>query len=1002
MTKNHKSARWRRIFVCCLFFLSVSLTLSAQDLLVSGQVSDGQLPISGANVIIKNTTNGVVTDFDGHYTITTRPTDTLQISYLGYTTLTIPIQNRSTINVILKEDATALGEVQINAGYYTTTDREKTGSIARITAKDIELQPVNNPLGAMQGYMSGVNIVQNTGVPGGGYEIQIRGKNFINGGTDPLFIVDGVPYGGGSLGAPELSVEINGGNISPLNAIDMANIESIEVLKDADATAIYGSRGANGVVLITTKGGHSGKLKTQVKVSSSLGRVTHFLDLMGTDQYLEVRREGIINDGFEGYLNNSAFDFAWPDLKLWNQNRYTNWQKKLIGNTAFRNLATISLSGGSEQTQFISGGSYQKETTVFPGESRYKKISAYNKLRHHSADDRFKTVLSINYTHEDNNLPRADLTTKAYSLPPNAPELYNDEGEINWENNSWDNPIASLQEKYDVQISTLMANANILYGLGAGLSFKTGLGYTNYRLDSHRILPNTARNPNFGFTPETYSSINTNQSIRTSWIVEPQLSWDHSFGKTQLNILIGSTFQEQNTSQLVLRAKGFPNNSLIYNLAAANTLETLRDVDGRYNYTALFSRININYDGTYIINLTGRRDGSSRFGPGKRFGNFWAVGAAWIFSNESLIKNVKFLSFGKLRGSYGTTGSDNVGDYMYLNTYKVTGKDYDDTTIIDPTGIFNPLFGWETNKKMEVALELGLFNDRLSLNTSWYRNRSSNQLIGIPLAATTGFSSMTGNFDATVENRGWEFDFQTVNFKTPNFKWTTVFNFSLPKNKLIDFPGLESSTFSNRYIIGKPLTIVRLYHSLGVNPQTGLYEFEDYNEDGEIRSLDDKQWIEDLAPEFFGGFGNTLTYKNFSIDFFFQFKKQKAYNLFRGNPSPGFMKNMPSLLFERWRNVGDIAPVMKSTAALRSVGPTKGYFSDSNAAVSDASYIRLRNITLTYKLPSTLTGGLNANVYIQGQNLLTITDYDGPDPEQQSQIILPPLRQITLGVLLNF
>jgi len=1000
MTKNHNLCRRPRIYACCLFFLNLSLTLSAQNLPVSGQVTDGQLPISGANVIIKNSNTGVVSDFDGRYTITTKPTDSLQISYLGYTTLTIPIQNRNTINIILQEDATALGEVQINAGYYTTTDREKTGSIARITAKEIEKQPVNNPLGAMQGYLSGVNIVQNTGVPGGGYAIQIRGKNFINGGTDPLFIIDGVPFSSQSLGSNSVSSQITGGNTSPLNAMNPNDIASIEVLKDGDATAIYGSRGANGVVLITTKKGKAGKTEFKANITSSVGRVSHFLDLMNTEQYLETRKEGIINDGYEALLNNPAYDYVWPDVKSWDKNRYTDWQKELIGGSAYRNNAQLSVLGGNAGTRFLISGSYQKETTVFPGDANYKKGTVFSSLNHRSSDNRFSIDFSTTYSNEKNILPRSDFTSLAYSLEPNAPELYDQEGNLNWENNSWNNPLASLKEQYEASSSTLFFNSLISFQLLPNLELKSNLGYNNYSLNSYKTLPSSSRNPKFGFTPESYSSLTTNDSERQSWIVEPQLHWRKQWEMTTIDALIGTSFQQETSRQFVQNGTGFPSDNLLLNLTAANILKVLQDDNSKYNYNAIFGRLNLTHLGKYIMNLTGRRDGSSRFGPGKQFGNFGAVGIAWLFSEEAFLNKNSLLSFGKLRGSYGVTGSDNIGDYKFLDTYNITGLDYNGITVIEPTGIFNPLFGWESNRKLELALELGFFEERLFINTSWYRNRSSNQLIGIPLPATTGFSTLTGNFDATVENSGFEIDLRTVNLLQTKIKWTFAFNISVPKNKLIKFDGLETSTFSNRYIIGKPLTILKLYHALGVDQDTGSYKFEDYNGDGNISSPEDKQSLEDLSPKFYGGFSNTLSYGNFTLNMFLQFKKQKAYNEFVVQATPGLRGNASAKLLDRWKQIGDTNPIKKASGGLSRGRDNGSFLQQSDAAISDASFIRLRNVSLNYHLPT--LNSLDINVYLQGQNLLTITNFDGPDPEQSFYNTLPPLKQITLGFQLGF
>tara|TARA_R110002033_G_scaffold83103_7_gene134057 strand:+ start:10349 stop:13660 length:3312 start_codon:yes stop_codon:yes gene_type:complete len=981
----------------------IAKNLKQNNIQVKGVITDlTGLPLAGVNIQIKNTNTGTSSDFNGAYTIIANFKDVLLFSFVGFKTQEVLIQGRTEINIQMETDVTSLNTVEINAGYYTVIDKERTGNIAKLDAKTIEKQPVNNPLAAMQGHLAGVNIVQNTGVPGGGYNIEIRGKNFINGSSDPLFIVDGVPYSSQSLGSNDVSGQIISGNISPLNAINPNDIKSIEVLKDADATAIYGSRGANGVVLITTKKGKVGKTQFKANISSSLAQTSNFLELMNTEQYLEVRREGITNDGFGPFLDTTVFDFFWPDVKSWDNTRYTDWQNELIGGTAYRNTAQLSIAGGSNQTQFSISGGYQKETTVFPGDANYKKVTVHSSVNHQSNNDRFKLNLTTIYSNEKNLLPRSDFTFKAYTLEPNAPKLYDDEGLLNWENNTWNNPLASLEEVYDAKINTLITNAGISYMVLPNLELKTSLGFNTYDLDSYRTLPSSARNPRFGFTPQNYSSISINRSRRQSWIVEPQLNWTKQLNKTKLDVLLGSTFQRESTQQLVQKGTGFPNNNLIQNISAAETIEILDDMDSEYSYQAFFGRVNLNFADKYILNLTGRRDGSSRFGPGKQFGNFGAVGLAWLFSNENIFSDSSILSFGKLRLSYGTTGSDNIGDYRFLNTYNVTGFDYNGTTILEPTGIFNPLFGWETNKKLEVAIEFGLFNDNIFLNTSWYRNRSSNQLIGIPLAATTGFSELTGNFDATIENTGFELDLRTVNLQGKDFKWTTTVNFTIPKNKLIKFDDLERSTFANRYIIGKPLTIVNLYNALGVDPETGIYQFEDYNNDDAISRTEDRQWVEDFAPKFYGGLGNTLSFKNVSFNFFFQFKKQKAFNNLRWRATPGFRGNASVELLDRWQQTGDTNPIQMASGGLSpSIGPSDLNLSDSNAAVSDASFIRLRNISLNYKVP-TLQNGLDISVYLQGQNLLTFTNYRGSDPEQPSSIRLPPLQQFTLGLQVGF
>lgn len=267
------------------------------------------------------------------------------------------------------------------------------------------------------------------------------------------------------------------------------------------------------------------------------------------------------------------------------------------------------------------------------------------------------------------------------------------------------------------------------------------------------------------------------------------------------------------------------------------TVRVLLDEETLYKYQAFFGRINFNYQQKYIANLTARRDGSSRFGPGKQFANFGALGFAWLFSNEKFLQNSRYLSFGKIRGSYGTTGNDQIGDYQFFDTYSVNGVLYNGISGLSPTRLFNSDFGWETNKKLEAALELGFFKDRIFTSVEWYQNKSSNQLVGIPLPGTTGFSSMQANLDAVVQNRGFEFTVRTVNFNSGNFNWTTSFNLTVAKNKLLSFPNLASSTYSQQYRVGQPLNIQLLYKFNGVNPQTGIYQFEDLNKDGLLTSL---------------------------------------------------------------------------------------------------------------------------------------------------------------------
>jgi len=993
----------------CLIFLGFLLSFSPmlaknhskhsnlffQQHKVQGTITDGINPLPGVTIAIKNKkNNAVISDYSGQFVISSSPYDTLVVSYIGFKTTQVPIQGRSVISIILSEDTTTLQEVRVNAGYYTVKESERTGSIARITSKDIETQPVTNVLATMQGRMAGVSVTQTTGVPGGGFEIKIRGQNSLRpDANQPLYIIDGVPYASDPIGYNQTSSTYPSVT-SPLNSINPDSIESLEILKDADATSIYGSRGANGVVLITTKKGKSGKTTFNLTASTGAGTVTKFMKLMNTEQYLAMRKQAYVNDGLTEY---NSWDY---DINgTWDQNRYTDWQEELIGGTSQINDLQGTVSGGSESTQFLLSGSYHTETTVFPGDFLYKKGGSQLSINHHSLDNKFKFNFSAGYNLQDNDQPAFDFTYDARSLPPNAPALYDANGNLNWENGTWDNPLRNLNAKFESKTKDLVVNAVLSYEIIPNLILKGNFGYTDLSTKESRTAPSTVFNPAYNISSAN-SSIFLNDTDRSSWIIEPQISWNKNIGDGKLDVLLGSTFQSQTTSRLYQSGKGFSSNSLIYNLGAANIVTVLLNDETQYKYQAFFGRVNYNWKQKYILNVTARRDGSSRFGSGNQFANFGAIGAAWLFSNESFLKNNSWLSFGKIRASYGTTGNDQIGDYQFLNTYSITGVSYNGIIGLQPSRLYNADFGWETNKKLEAAIELGFLQDRIFTTLALYQNRSSNQLVGIPLPGTTGFTSLQSNLDATVQNTGLELTLRTLNFSTKNFSWTTNFNLTFSKNKLLDFPGLESSTYSQKYRIGQPLNIDLLYKYKGINSTTGVYEFEDLNNDGRISFPEDRQLTADLNPKYYGGFQNQLGFKNWKLDFLFQFVNQK--NRTYGMGFSGQMSNENSRAVNSWQQTGDTGPYQTYTTGENSVAVTAyNLHSESDASVVDASYVRLKNIALSYDLPLRLKE-TNCKLMLQAQNLLTFTNYKDGDPEFTISGYLPPLKVITAGVQLTF
>ncbi|ALR29251.1 SusC/RagA family TonB-linked outer membrane protein [Chryseobacterium sp. IHB B 17019] len=896
---------------------------------------------------------------------------------------------------------TKIEEITLNAGYYSVKDKERTGSIAKVTAKEIENQPVTNVLSTVQGRMAGVSITQNSGVPGGGFDIQIRGRNSLrttsNSGIDgsqPLYVIDGVPIGG-EMTSTYSGVILPGASINPLNSINPNDIESFEILKDADATAIYGSRGANGVILVTTKKGKAGKLRLSFNTSYALSQVVSKMKMLDTSQYLTMRKQAFANDGITAYPA-TAYDIN----GVWNQDRDPDWVKTLIGNTAATSNMQVSLNGGSENTTFLLAFGHNEQSTAFGSDFKYSSNNFSSNISHRSLDRKFQLNVSNMFSIQKNNIVRSDITRQAYWLAPNSPSLYTENGSLNWENNTFANPVAPFNSTYANQTKQFLTNINSMYEIFTGLKIKFNGGINYQTLDEIAIQPNTMYNPSFalGQSSATSRASKSNQD-RFSFILEPQANWIYKNGNHELDVLIGGTFQRDVNQQGSMTGIGFESNQFIENIGAAQTKIISDQVNTEYRYAAVFGRINYQYKNRYIMNVTGRRDGSSRFGPNKRFANFGAIGTAWLFSNEALLKNSKWLSFGKLRGSFGSAGSDNIGDYQYLDTFTVSSSIYNAVTALLPSRLYNPDYSWEKTVKLEAALELGFFKNRLNLTTAWYLNRSSNQLVGIQLPAITGFPSVLANLPATVENTGFELEITARPLKLDQIQWETGFNISFPKNKLVAFPGLEGSTYANQYMIGKPTSIIKVYQFEGINPQTGQYQFTDFNGDGKISSPDDNKVVEKIGVDFFGGWNNTLRYKNWDISFLFQFVKQRNRNYNNIMPVPGSMNNQPIEVLDVWSTEnpsGFYAPYRSATNASHNL------FQNSTAAISDASFIRLKNLQVGYKIPIINGVFKEAKIYFQGQNVFTVTKYFGIDPEFIAMGYLPPLRTYAFGAQFNF
>ncbi|MGN5954169.1 TonB-dependent receptor [Sphingobacterium lactis] len=947
-------------------------TRNKQQQRIQGRVSDeNQQAMSNVSIRIKQSNQTFQTDANGDFSFDGPSSGTLVFTFMGYKTQEVAYSGSSQLNISMVPDLGNLDEVVV-IGYGTSSVRKNVGSVSSVSAQDLEKQPVLDPLAAMQGRISGLSISSNSGLPGGSYNVQLRGANSINNGNSPLYIVDGVPF---SDNAMNQFISASG-NQNPLSLINPKDIERIDVLKDADATAIYGSRGANGVILITTKKGSAQELKINASLLVGNSHAIQNLEMMNTEQYLEIRNEAFSNDGTTPDETNA------PDLKLWDAGISQDWQKELFGNSAAFNSMQLSFNGGSSTLQYLLSGSYSKQGDVLPGDRSYQRGGGMLSISNQSKNGKFRINGSANFNADNNNTLATDIA-QFYNLAPNYP-LYNDDQSFYWFGTSLQNPMAYLVRGNTNKSKSLLANTSLSYLILDGLEAKLNMGYQLQKMDQLQTLPSTGFNPLVG----TAASARYGNSDFSSFIIEPQLNYNKQFGDHEIGFLLGGTWQKSLNEGKFFNGTNYPSDSQLDNIHAAGDLSVGDYQYGDYRYQSVFSRISYGYQEKYLVNLSGRRDGSSRFGPNNRYGNFGSIGFAWIFSKEGFLKDQSILSFGKLRGSLGITGNDQIGNYQFLDTWE-PGFAYQGIAGLSPVRVFNPNFKWEENKKREIALDLGFFNDRLFLTTNYYNNRSGNQLIEIQLAPQTGFEYFFGNQPALVENSGWEFELNSTNFRNPNFTWNTQLNLTFPKNKLLAYPDLENSASAYSYVIGESVRVVKGYDFIGVDPETGLGQYTDVNGDDELDEANDFVVLGNLMPKFYGGLNNNLSFKDLSLSFLFQFVKQEGPSIAYGPMAShiGGLSNMDVTVLDRWQKPGDVTDIPRATTTASNDAYTnyRDYYRYSSAVWDDASYIRLKTLALSYNL-SKWSKQINIpqlQISFAAQNLFTWTNFRGMDPEMQ-------------------
>lgn len=1001
------------------------VTGSPAEITVSGIVMNkGGERLGNASVTVKGTQKGTSTKADGTFVLEQlNPSDVLRISFIGYQTTERPARTQGKLMIVLEETKDQLDEV-VAQGYSKTTRRLSTSTVNKVSGEEIARQPTMNPLLALQGKVPGMMLTPVSNYEASPIEIDIRGRSLLNGQPGkPLIVIDGNPMfvgtnrGSGIGDGPSLGFASGyspAGSQSPLFGLNPRDIESIEILKDVGATAIYGSTGANGVILITTKRGKPGASQFDVNVSTGISRITKYWDMLSTPQYLEMRREAFRNDGIIPTVQNA------PDLFLWDTTRQVDWQREFWGRTGKRYNITASLSGGTPQLTYRLTADYSKAQDITTASGSNQNFGVSLKMDHRSTNGKFSAGLSITYFNPFANMVMSPMVSK---LPPHAPPILNEKGNVNWEpynqaglRNNVSTFSSLVTPPADSRSNTLSSALNLRYQLLKGLSLVTAVGYT--RSDNTTLILGTIKSQNPIDNPTGTAIHGKSSSI--GWNLEPQLNYSgRLFGKGQVQILAGGSIRQQRLDNISVVAGGYTDDALLKSIELTTPGNVMsRNTLSFYKYAGIFGGFSFSWDNKYVLDLRGRRDGSSRFGPGNRFGNFGSVGVGWIVSDEPWFKKAlsPVVSFLKFNSNFGTSGQDAGSDYEYLSQWSRIGSitHYDG---VPPLMIMIPVnqhYKWALTKEFNIGLDSRfLQHQKLGISINYYRRRVGNQLTNIPTPAFTGFPTFFGNWEAAIQNEGWEMTL-SMGLGRKDFSWRGSINGGINKNKLVSYPGLESSPYARLYSIGGSITDQYLLTYMGVNPLTGLYQYVDYNKDGKInRSRNvlppgspesDSRSIVNTMPVIAGGMNHSFHYKNFSVNLSFDYAIQKGQPAYANLDLPGSLNNIPVEIFNnRWQKPGDNARFARFSSSNGGPAFNRVPGNSTNSYV-DASFLRFRDISLSYQLPERFLQKCkvkNAGITIRTNNLFVITRYEGIDPEVRYFGGMPPQKIVNATLSLT-
>ncbi len=988
---------------------------------VTGTVTDEEgEALPGVNVVIKGTTTGTITDVDGKYKLDIPANETaagtaLEFSFIGLSPQTLTVGQRSVINVTMATDVTQLTEVVV-VGFGTESKRNLTSSVTSIGGEKLAESPATTFQGALQGRAAGVSITGGSGALGAQNAIRIRGASSINASNQPLIVVDGIPISVDNGAETDIigGSGFGGQGTTALANLNPNDIESVEVLKDAGASAIYGARGANGVILITTKRGKAGKTKVNLNYYAGTSEPTATLDMMSGPEYQRVQNYGRLQtSGLDWFdPNNTTATGALRFNENPNESVSTD-HIDLVTDPAFLQEFSANASGGSEKTQFYTGLTYRDEDGWIR-ETNFKRFSGRLNINHKisdkvSLDFRINPSRTVNKRQAEDNAIASPFTNGALSRP-DLPGR-NPDGTPFLGNLFGGSPLGNLENQTRILTTNqVFTNVNLRYQILPGLSFRTEFGsdfLTNREVD-RTLADHTDTGAQNG-----EGLVNTAEILNINW--NNIVNYDFSFDEHNFSVLGGITYQDSESKTSDVSGNTFASAQL-RNLASAAEITAGTSTGTEFTFLSYLAKVTYNYDNKYLFSVTGNYNGSSRFGVNNRFGFFPAVSAGWVLSDEEFLKSSNVVNFLKLRASYGSTGNAEISNFASRGLVGF-GRDYNAVPGFEQVSLQNDDLSWERTNQLDIAFDFGFLNNRFNGSVGYYDKRTNDLLLDVPLPREAGIetlpiSSLTSNIGG-LTNSGFELELNAEIFRG-DFNWTASFNIATLNNeitKLVDNDGdgkdddIITAPFVHR--VGEAVGSFFLVKYAGVDPETGDALFE--NADGEVSNVfssSDAQIVGDPFPDFYGGFTNNLSYKGIDLNIFFQYnvgndvyRSESEFTEVSG--SSGFNQARSQLNAWTPENRNTDIPEIRRGAANGN--------QESSRYLEDGSYLRLKSISLGYTLPQSLTKGTEVRVYAQGFNLLTFTDYSGPDPEVsrndangafqgETFFSRPQSKQITFGV----